>query len=58
MFAAIRNTWGIVLIAAGLLAIPIPVIPGTPLIAAGMILLGSEHPVVRACRSWLQTPQV
>jgi hypothetical protein len=42
------------LIAAGLVAIPIPVIPGIPLIAAGAAMLGSDHPLVRSCRTWLQ----
>lgn len=42
------------LIAVGLVAIPIPVIPGIPLIAAGAAMLGSDHPLVRSCRTWLQ----
>ena len=42
------------LIAAGLVAIPIPVIPGIPLITAGAAMLGSDHPLVRSCRTWLQ----
>jgi uncharacterized protein YqgC (DUF456 family) len=42
------------LIAAGLVAIPIPVMPGIPLIAAGAAMLGSDHPLVRSCRTWLQ----
>ena len=54
MLTAIRRTCGIVLIAAGVLAIPIPVIPGIPLIVAGAAMLGSDHPLVRSCRRWLQ----
>lgn len=50
---AIRTSCGIVLIAAGLLAIPIPVIPGVPLIVAGAAMLGSNHPLVRYCWKWL-----
>ncbi len=54
MLAAIRRTCGIVLIAAGVLAIPIPVIPGIPLIVAGAAMLGSDHPLIRSGRTWLQ----
>ena len=54
MLPTIRRACGIVLIAAGVLAIPIPVIPGIPLIAAGAAMLGSDHPVVRSGRGWLQ----
>ncbi len=54
MLAALRRTSGIVLIAAGVLAIPIPVIPGIPLIVAGAAMLGSNHPLIRSGRSWLQ----
>jgi hypothetical protein len=42
------------LVAVGLLAIPIPVIPGTALIAAGAAMIGSDHPFVRTFRAWLQ----
>jgi hypothetical protein len=42
------------LIAAGVVAIPIPVIPGIPLIAAGAAMLGSDHPLVRSGRTWLR----
>jgi uncharacterized protein YqgC (DUF456 family) len=35
-------------------AIPIPVIPGIPLIAAGAAMLGSGHPLVRSGRIWLR----
>ena len=54
MAPASRRACGIVLIAAGVLAIPIPVIPGIPLIAAGAAMLGSDHPLVRSGRSWLR----
>jgi hypothetical protein len=43
-----------VLIAAGIVAIPIPVIPGIPLIMAGAAVLGSDHPLIRSGRTWLQ----
>lgn len=53
MPAAIRRTCGIVLIVAGALAVPIPVIPGIPLIVAGAAMLGSDHPLIRSGRTWL-----
>jgi hypothetical protein len=46
------------LIAAGVLAIPIPVIPGIPLIMAGAAMLGRDHPLVRSGRTWLQNQGV
>lgn len=49
-----RKTWGIVLIVLGLVAMPIPVLPGIPLIVAGVAMIGPEHPAVRACRTWLK----
>ncbi len=55
VLAAIRRSCGIVLIAVGVLAIPIPVIPGIPLIVAGAAMLGSDHPLVRTGRNWLQS---
>lgn len=54
MLPGIRGICGIVLIAAGVLAVPIPVIPGIPLIVAGAAMLGSDHPLVRSGRTWLQ----
>ena len=41
-------------IVVGVLAIPIPVIPGIPLIVAGASMLGSDHPLIRSGRTWLQ----
>ncbi len=55
MLPAIRRACGMVLIAAGVLVIPIPVIPGIPLILAGAAMLGSDHPLVRSGRSWLRS---
>lgn len=43
-----------ILMVAGLLALPIPVVPGVPFIAAGAALLGNDHPRVRSVRTWLQ----
>lgn len=50
----IREVCGIVLIGAGILAIPVPIIPGIPLIVAGSAMLGNNHPLVRAGRMWLR----
>ena len=54
MQAAIRRVLGVVLIAAGVLAMPIPVIPGIPLVVAGAAMLGSDHPLIRSGRTWLR----
>jgi precorrin-3B methylase len=43
-----------VLIVAGLVAIPVSVVPGIPIIAAGAAMLGSDHPFVRSGRGLLQ----
>ena len=53
MRAGMLRALGIGLIAAGLAAIPIPVLRGLPLIAAGAAMLGGEHPLVRAGKDWL-----
>jgi uncharacterized protein YqgC (DUF456 family) len=50
----LRNVFGYLLIAMGFIAIPIPIVPGSPLIAAGMALLGRDHSAIRSCRTWLQ----
>ncbi len=44
----IRNTAGIVLIAVGALGLLVPVIPGIPLVASGILILGANHPLVRS----------
>jgi len=53
MRAGMRRALGIGLIAAGMAAIPIPVLPGVPLVAAGAAMLGGNHPLVRAGKNWL-----
>ncbi len=55
MLLAIRKMCGMFLIAAGVVSIPIPIIPGIPLIAAGAAMLGSNHALVRSGRTWLET---
>lgn len=53
MRALVRNACGTVLIVAGLIAMPIPILPGIPLVVAGVAVLGNDHPFVRSCRTWL-----
>jgi uncharacterized protein YqgC (DUF456 family) len=50
----LRNTLGMLLIVAGLVAVPLPIVPGFALIAAGAAVLGRHHPLIRSCRTWLQ----
>ena len=54
MTNGLRNTCGFTLILLGVVAMPIPIIPGLPLIAAGAALLGPDHSAVRYCRKWLK----
>jgi hypothetical protein len=49
-----RQTCGIALIASGIAGILLPVIPGIPLLAAGVALLGTDHALVRPCLTWLR----
>jgi uncharacterized protein YqgC (DUF456 family) len=42
------------LIITGLVLVPIPILPGLPLIAAGAALLGRQHPLIDASMAWLQ----
>ena len=54
MHPYLRNLFGYLLIAIGLIAVPVPIVPGSLLMAAGAALLGSDHPAIRPCRMWLQ----
>lgn len=49
-----RNVCGIALIVAGLVAMPIPILPGIPLVVAGAAMLGSRHPLIRRVRTWAE----
>ena len=51
---SLRNVSGIVLIAAGLAGLLLPIIPGVPLLLAGAALLGPHHKIVRHGREWLR----
>lgn len=48
-----RNVAGISLLVAGGLGCVLPVIPGIPLLLAGVATLGPHHPIVRSGRGWL-----
>ena len=54
MSATFRRALGMALVVAGLVAVPLPILPGLPLIIAGAAMLGPDHPVVRTARSWLE----
>jgi hypothetical protein len=50
----LRNATGIALIAIGIVAVPLPLVPGSPMIAAGAALLGPQHPLIVNCKAWLR----
>ena len=54
MYARLREFSGFALILIGIVAGPLPVIPGIPLIMAGMALVGKDHRLIRPCRVWLE----
>ncbi|MBI4571921.1 MAG: hypothetical protein HY713_01375 [candidate division NC10 bacterium] len=47
MWRTIRTVAGLILIGLGLLGLLLPVIPGIPLLIAGVALVGTSHPWVR-----------
>lgn len=42
-----RSVGGVLLVVVGLLGLVLPVIPGVPLLMAGVAILGRDHPLVR-----------
>jgi uncharacterized membrane protein YbaN (DUF454 family) len=50
----VRNATGIALIAIGVVGVPLPLVPGTPMIAAGAALLGPRHPLIVYSKAWLR----
>ena len=42
------------MIAIGLPGLVLPIIPGIPLILAGLIMLEVNHPLIHASRDWLE----
>jgi uncharacterized protein YqgC (DUF456 family) len=53
MTSKLRTALGLLLLIAGVVAIPVPILPGVPLIIAGATLLGIKHPLVRRWNMWL-----
>ncbi len=54
MWGTIRVIAGVPLIGLGLVGLLVPVIPGIPLLLAGVALLGTDHPWVRPCMARLR----
>jgi hypothetical protein len=52
--AAIRNIAGMSLLIAGVLGCLLPIIPGIPLLLAGVATLGADHPVVKRGGAWVK----
>ena len=50
----IRTVAGVALVGLGLVGMLVPVLPGIPLLLAGVALLGSDHPWVRPCMARLR----
>ena len=46
----LRTSAGVALIVVGVIGIVLPVIPGIPLLAAGLALVAPDHPLVRRGR--------
>jgi hypothetical protein len=51
---ALRVGGGLILVAAGLLGVILPIIPGVPLLLAGVAILGVDHPVLRPVTATLR----
>jgi len=51
----VRKMCGIALMVVGIIAMPVPLVPGLPLVMAGAAMYGSEKPVIQTCRAWLRT---
>ena len=52
--ATLRSIGGVLLVVVGLLGLVFPVIPGVPLLVAGVAVLGPQHPVVRPVVGWFR----
>ena len=55
MSKTLKQACGIALVTVGAIGLILPIVPGIPMIAAGVALLGSDHQLVRSCRTWLQS---
>lgn len=49
----LRAPLGIVVLILGAVGIVVPIVPGVPLLISGVALLGKDHPIVRACTTWV-----
>ena len=58
MSATLRQAGGWLLIAIGVAGCVLPIIPGVPILAAGVALVGLDHPLIRRCRDWLRSKGV
>ena len=47
MWQAARVVLGVLCVAVGILGCVLPIIPGIPILLAGVALLGPRHPLVR-----------
>lgn len=54
MTATLKKTGGWLLILIGLAGCVLPIIPGVPILIAGIALVGVEHPFIRPGRDWLR----
>ena len=50
----VRKVCGVGLIAIGVPGLVLPILPGIPLILAGLIMLEVNHPWVHASKAWLE----
>ena len=50
----LRNLCGIGLIVIGAIAMPLPILPGIPIVLAGAAILGHDHPLVRPFSEWVR----
>jgi uncharacterized protein YqgC (DUF456 family) len=53
-----RVAIGVPLIALGLVGLVLPIIPGLPLLAAGLLVIGVDHPRLRPLAEWLRRHHV
>ena len=47
MSALLRTVAGVMLITVGLIGLVLPIIPGIPLLIAGVATMGRDHPLLR-----------
>jgi uncharacterized protein YqgC (DUF456 family) len=50
-----RTLCGWICLAAGVLGVVLPILPGVPLLFAGLILLSSNYQWARKCLHWLKS---